>query len=297
MRLQEYRPDRRKDRHRRGPSTPTDFEETPRFACYHQCSSGPPSSRRRAPISAPAPMLCAKPRCVARAKHAKHGRNRCPCFARNPGVSLAQNRQSMGETGAGARALRETPVCRSRKTCKAWTVDRADVAHQAEGKNTGHACMRPPRARPTAPSWASAPMVATKPRRVARGNHGNHGKHGRSSGGRRPPVGPRRPGRWPSGTSSPAGPDAAVADEPAHLAALNGAPARRLGATLASGASASPASAPPGQPAGLRDRPRVSAPGCGDSADGPGCPDRTGRSANSRPEARRRCGTGLLGPR
>jgi hypothetical protein len=108
-------------------------------------------------------------------------RRRRPCCARNTGALLVRYMRYIGRpdgrAAAGVRPLRETPMCFSRNVCNVWAADRSGVAHQVGDKTTSDACTRPPQACPTAPNLASAPMVATKPRRVARGNHGNHGNH------------------------------------------------------------------------------------------------------------------------
>jgi hypothetical protein len=168
------------------------------------CMMSPPSG----PNASPAPMRCAKHPRVARAKHAKHATHGRPIglaaialvsgtgpilvseearppnwSAPGPGLGRPTDRRPEPAPTAdrpafvaGAHALRETPVCCSRNICNVWAADRTGMAHQAGSKTTSDACMWSPSSRPTALNSASAPMVATKHRRVARGNHGNHGR-------------------------------------------------------------------------------------------------------------------------
>src|SRR5262249_10296196 len=92
--------------------------------------------------STPAPMLCAKPPCVVRAKYAKYakyghrtGRWR-PCVARNPRVILVRHMRHMRRMGverrAGAHGWHETTVCGTCQTCPpchAWAADRTGGGH------------------------------------------------------------------------------------------------------------------------------------------------------------------------
>ena len=101
----------------------------------------------------------------------------------------------------GAHASHQTPArrsCAACAACDAWAVlGRASGA----GSIRWSAGARPPNGRPSSP----APMRRTKHRRVARAIHAIHAGHGQSSGRRRPPVGPRRPQRYVSGTGPPDG--------------------------------------------------------------------------------------------
>jgi hypothetical protein len=78
----------------------------------------------------------------------------------------------------GAHASHEIPVCRSCDTCDpcdAWEVT-------GRGNANIDACARTSARGPNPSDESPAPMVATKPRRVARGRHARHGNHGRPTG-------------------------------------------------------------------------------------------------------------------
>jgi hypothetical protein len=116
-------------------------------------------------------MLCMKHRYVARAIHAKHGRNRRrrPCVARNPGVFSCKTCKACSAWASGGRG----PPIRSSPIRSARPVGGQSRLLQRTG-----------------PHSSPAPMRCTKPRCAARALHAPHATHGRLEGGGRQSGGP-----------------------------------------------------------------------------------------------------------
>jgi hypothetical protein len=154
------------------------------------------SSRRRVSIATLAPMDPGFPGRVAtriHGIHETHGRPTgrcCRSVGRNTNISACTS----------ARRGVRTPRTHRRRLCGARNTGVFLVRYMRYMRRMGgpwadgdrFTYLSPPNSSP-------APMGRTKHRCVSRALHAPHAPHGRSSGGRRPPVGPRGPVRAAGG--------------------------------------------------------------------------------------------------